>query len=99
MLCFAVVMAVWAAFTQEGFAPYFRHMAAVLPFLFLVAVAGVEGLARGPILMHAVRAACLVFAVAMHLSLAAHAQDGPDDPAPVSDATADALGCESSTCV
>jgi hypothetical protein len=65
VMSFLAATAGWASVAPEGLAPYFRHMAAVLPFLFLVAVAGLDKLARGPVLVQSMRAACIVFAVSM----------------------------------
>ncbi|MFQ5417351.1 MAG: hypothetical protein ACE5FL_09935, partial [Myxococcota bacterium] len=65
VVSFLVVTAGWASIAAEGMAPYFRHMTAMLPFLFLTAVAGLEALARGRARLWSVRAACIAFALAM----------------------------------
>lgn len=65
VISFLVVTALWASVGMEGFAPYFRHFVPVLPFLFVIAVAGIDGLVRGRASTAWVRAGCLAFAVLM----------------------------------
>jgi len=62
---FLVVTLLWSTIGIEGLTPYFRHLGPALPFLFMIAIAGLDRVARGRASAWAVRGACIAFALAM----------------------------------